>query len=94
MLPLRTGLRTLAVICLMMSLTACGSLQPKPTLDERVVVCPQSAFIDTDKYAVPPLKSKSDREYHQWVADYYLRPLPEVLRAYIDLRECWDTYTK
>jgi predicted small lipoprotein YifL len=91
---LTTVKRILAVTCLMMSLTACGLLQKKPTPPTEVVVCPSSAFIDVTDYRVKveELTSKSDKMYHKWVADNYLKPFPIVLQSYSDLRECWDHY--
>ena len=55
------------------------------------MVCNDSAFVDVSTFAVPLLSTKDDAEFHRWAGDIISKQ-PDLLNAYIDLRECWDYY--
>ena len=76
----------------MLNITGCAGLQKKaPKLPSEVALCPASAFIDVKNYTLTELKSKEDKVFHLWAAEN-LAKNPPLLKAYVDLRECWDTY--
>lgn len=76
----------------MLSLTGCVGLQKKAEKPpSEVALCPSTAFVDAKAYTITELKSKEDKQFHLWAAEN-LAKNPPLLKAYVDLRECWDTY--
>lgn len=55
--------------------------------------CSSSALIDTNEYAPKAPVTTSDREFHV-VAGQNVSKQLVVIRAYDNLRECWDYWSK
>ena len=75
-----------------MSLTACASLSNKAKQPpSEVAVCDSSAFIDITKYTLSELPNNTDQAFHLWATENAANN-PIIIKAYKNLRECWDTY--
>lgn len=72
-------------------LTSCGSLGNlrKPPSDNQVYVCPESAFVDIQKYEIDGPKDSAD--FLRFVTEL-AKKYPNLKIAYTDLYNCWVHY--
>ena len=63
----------------------------KSTPPQPAVVCNESAFVNVTDFQVEKLKTKDDKEFHQWANEIIVKQ-PTLINAYSDLRECWEYY--
>ncbi len=64
----------------------------KRPVDNAPFVCAGSAYLDAKAFEIPDLTSKSDKAYHAWVGNNYVKKYPVLKDGYSSLRECVERY--